>query len=66
MDPKLRDQRDAIFPNLDATQIRRLEPFGRRRSARAGEILFEVGDVTNGIFERVEVHPFMQVFPKVG
>jgi thioredoxin reductase (NADPH) len=50
MEPKLRDQRDAIFPKLDATLIRRLEPFGRRRSARAGEILFEVGDVTNGIF----------------
>jgi thioredoxin reductase (NADPH) len=39
-----------MFPKLGAAAIARLERFGRRRSAKAGEILFEVGDVANGVF----------------
>jgi len=34
---------DAMFPQLDATQIARLAPFGRRRQAVAGEVLYERG-----------------------
>jgi len=50
MEQRLRDQRDAIFPKLGTALIERLERFGRRRHAKAGEILFDVGETTNGIF----------------
>src|SRR5947209_4098973 len=50
---------DQMFPQLDATQISRLEPYGNRRHAEAGEILFDQGETTRGmavlISGRIEV-----------
>jgi thioredoxin reductase (NADPH) len=36
---------DPMFPRLDAAQIARLAPFGRRRRATAGEVLYDRGSV---------------------
>ena len=41
---------ESMFPQLEATQIARLVPFGRHRIAQPGEILFEQGDEAHGIF----------------
>jgi thioredoxin reductase (NADPH) len=43
-------QIDAMFPQLDAAQIDRLRSFGRERRAKPGEILFDQGDSTHGVF----------------
>ena len=48
--PETPEQLDAMFPRLDAGQIARLMPFGQQRSAQPGEILYDQGDVTHGVF----------------
>jgi len=42
--------RDAMFPKLTQSQMARLEGFGRRRTASAGEIIYEPGDSKPGFF----------------
>ncbi len=42
--------RDAMFPQLSQSHIERLAGFGRRRTASAGEIIFEPGDSKPGFF----------------
>jgi thioredoxin reductase (NADPH) len=44
------EQLDAMFPKLDDTQIARLAPFGSRRRAAPGEVLFDQGDADHGVF----------------
>jgi thioredoxin reductase (NADPH) len=44
------EQLDARFPKLDDAQIVRLAAFGHQRQAEPGEILFDLGDTTHGIF----------------
>ncbi len=44
------EQVDMMFPRLDDAQIARLTPLGEQRRARAGEILYDQGDVTHGVF----------------
>ncbi|HWC96345.1 MAG TPA: FAD-dependent oxidoreductase [Candidatus Sulfopaludibacter sp.] len=39
-----------MFPCLDEAQIARLLPCGTRRSVKAGEIVFEQGNDTHGVF----------------
>jgi thioredoxin reductase (NADPH) len=39
-----------MFPTLDATQIARLEGYGHRRKAAAGEILFDQGEAASSVF----------------
>jgi thioredoxin reductase (NADPH) len=48
--PETPEQLDAMFPRLDDSQIARLSAFGEQRQARAGEILFDQGDETHGVF----------------
>jgi thioredoxin reductase (NADPH) len=43
-------QTDAMFPALEAAQIERLMPFGTQRSFQPGEILFDQGDNSHGVF----------------
>jgi thioredoxin reductase (NADPH) len=43
-------QTDAMFPQLDAAQIESLKPFGSQRSFQAGDIVFEQGDASHGVF----------------
>ena len=40
----------SMFPTLTEAQIARLMPFGVERNAKAGEILFDQGDTTHGVF----------------
>jgi thioredoxin reductase (NADPH) len=40
----------AMFPRLDRAAIAKLEHLGKRRHAKAGELLFEVGDRNSPIF----------------
>lgn len=42
--------RNAMFPKLSQSHIARLAGFGRRRTASAGEIIFEPGDSKPGFF----------------
>lgn len=44
------DSTDPMFPQLDAAQIARLIPFGERRRVDAGEILYDQGDDSRGVF----------------
>jgi thioredoxin reductase (NADPH) len=39
-----------MFPTLDAAQIARLEGYGHRRKAAAGEILFDQGVASTGVY----------------
>jgi thioredoxin reductase (NADPH) len=50
MEPLSAEQHEAMFPKLGAAALARLESFGRRRRAAAGEYLYEVGDTSNGMF----------------
>ncbi len=47
-------QNEAMFPTLDSAQIARILPFGDPRSIQAGEILFDQGDSTHGVFVLLE------------
>ena len=44
------EQADSMFPKLDDAQIERLTAFGEKRHAEAGEILFDQGDASHGVF----------------
>ena len=48
------EQRASMFPKLDAAQIARLEPFGHRRRASAGEVLFDQGETNRALFVVIE------------
>jgi thioredoxin reductase (NADPH) len=48
--PETPEQLDAMFPTLDDAQIKQLAVFGVQRRALPGEILFEQGDATHGVF----------------
>src|SRR6266478_4923692 len=39
-----------MFPKLDDAQIARLAAFGEKRRARPGEVLFDQGDASHGVF----------------
>lgn len=41
---------ELMFPRLTEAQIARLSAFARRRSAAAGEVIFEQGDSKRGFF----------------
>src|SRR5271170_6000125 len=44
----------AIFPVLDDAQIARLRAFGEERHVQAGEIVFDQGDTSHGVFVVLE------------
>ncbi len=44
------EQTDAMFPKLEDAQIARLAPLAQPRFAHPGEIVFEQGDATHGVF----------------
>jgi len=44
----------AMFPTLNDAQIQRLASFGARRPAQPGEILFDQGDDSHGVFVVLE------------
>jgi thioredoxin reductase (NADPH) len=48
--PEASDPTDSMFPKLDDAQIARLAAFGEQRQAGAGEILYDQGDVSHGVF----------------
>jgi thioredoxin reductase (NADPH) len=48
------EQLDLMFPTLDDAQIARLVPFGQQRHIRPGEIVFDQGDTTHGVFLVIE------------
>jgi thioredoxin reductase (NADPH) len=48
--PETPEQLDLMFPRLDNGQIERLAEFGERRQVKPGEVLYEQGDVTHGVF----------------
>jgi thioredoxin reductase (NADPH) len=48
--PEALEQADSMFPRLDDAQIARLAAFGEERHAGAGEILYDQGDATHGVF----------------
>jgi thioredoxin reductase (NADPH) len=48
--PEAAQQIDSMFPKLDDAQIARLAAFGEQRQAEAGEILFDQGDASHGVF----------------
>src|SRR5882724_8037627 len=41
---------ESMFPKLSAAQIARLEPFGRRRKAAEGEVIFDQGETLRGFY----------------
>ena len=43
-----------MFPRLDAAQIARLAPFGRRRSISPGEVIFDRGSVKRAFYVLLE------------
>ena len=44
------EQIDAMFPLLDDAQLQRLRAFGQPRQVQPGEIVFDLGDSSHGIF----------------
>ena len=44
------EQIDRMFPTLDEAQVARLEPFGEQRRVDPGEIVFDQGDESHGVF----------------
>jgi len=52
--PETPEQLDAMFPKLEDAQIARLAECGSQRRTQAGEILFDQGDATHGIFVVLE------------
>jgi len=48
--PETPQSTDAMFPALDDAQIERLAQFAERRHVQAGEILFDQGDDSHGVF----------------
>src|SRR5437016_8628318 len=39
-----------MFPKLDQAQIARLLPFGHRRNASPGEVIYDQGEIRRGFF----------------
>jgi len=52
--PETPEQIDSMFPVLDDAQIVRLRAFGEERQVQAGEIVFDQGDATHGVFVVLE------------
>jgi thioredoxin reductase (NADPH) len=48
--PETPDTIDSMFPRLDHAQIERLVPFGTRLQAQPGELLFDQGNDSHGVF----------------
>jgi len=48
--PETSEQMDSMFPTLEDGQIERLRAFGEERHAQPGEILFDQGDASHGVF----------------
>ena len=48
--PEGSQQNDTLFPKLDDAQIARLRAFGQPRRVQPGEILFDQGDGSHGVF----------------
>jgi thioredoxin reductase (NADPH) len=48
------EQLASLFPPLDDGQIARLAAFGKQRQVKAGEVLFDQGDATHGVFVVLE------------
>ncbi len=48
------EQLDSMFPTLEDAQVARLRAFGEERQVQAGEILFEQGDTSHGVFVVLE------------
>jgi thioredoxin reductase (NADPH) len=48
--PENPKETDSMFPQLDDAQIERLGRFGAQRQAQAGEIIFDQGDNSHGVF----------------
>ncbi|HLJ51439.1 MAG TPA: FAD-dependent oxidoreductase [Bryobacteraceae bacterium] len=46
----LAEHNEKILPKLDAASLKRLAAFGRKRSTKAGEVLFEPGETNVGVF----------------
>ena len=44
------EQINAMFPAMGDAELARLRPYGEERRAKAGDILFDVGDSDHGIF----------------
>jgi thioredoxin reductase (NADPH) len=51
---QIADQTDAMFPKLNDAQMERVSSFGVRKQAQAGDILFDQGDDTHGVFVVLE------------
>jgi thioredoxin reductase (NADPH) len=52
--PESTEQFDAMFPALTDAQIGRLSAFGKQRRVEAGEIVFDQGDASRGVFVVLE------------
>jgi thioredoxin reductase (NADPH) len=52
--PDPSEKRDVLFPKLSAAQIERLTPFARRRSAEAGEVLFDQGEPSRNLYVAIK------------
>jgi len=48
--PETLEQIDSMFPALNDAQIARLAAFGEQRQAQPGEIIFDQGDSSHGVF----------------
>jgi thioredoxin reductase (NADPH) len=48
--PETPEQTDSMFPTLDGTLIERLAPFGARHQAQPGELIFDQGNESHGVF----------------
>jgi thioredoxin reductase (NADPH) len=48
--PESPEQLDAMFPQLDDSQTALLAEFGERRQVGQGEIIFDQGDASHGVF----------------
>jgi thioredoxin reductase (NADPH) len=47
-------EQDEMFPTLDDAQIARLTRFGEKRSVQAGEVIYDQGDTSHGVFAVLE------------
>jgi thioredoxin reductase (NADPH) len=48
--PETPEQIDSMFPALDDGQLARLRAFGEQRQVQPGEIVFDQGDASHGVF----------------
>jgi len=52
--PETTEQVDAMFPALTDAQLARLSAFGQQRRVETGEIVFDLGDASRGVFVVLE------------